>query len=116
MVKNQEILEKIVYMAFDSEEEMLQQYLVFWNEKTPVMLTGWNIEKFDIPYIYNRLKNVFGEATAKRLSPHRRTKVKVINNGFGEEQEIIQIGYIPHIRQRREEEKLFCRKKHPARR
>ena len=87
----EEILEKIVYMAFDSEEEMLQQYLVFWNEKTPVMLTGWNIEKFDIPYIYNRLKNVFGEATAKRLSPHRRTKVKVINNGFGEEQEIIQI-------------------------
>ena len=32
------------------------------------------------------------------------------------EQEILKRGYIPHIRHRREEEKLFCGKKHPARR
>lgn len=86
-----EILDKIVYMSFDSEEELMLEYLNFWNEKTPVILTGWNIEKFDIPYIYNRLKNIFGESTAKRLSPHRRTRVKIVASAFGDDEEIIQL-------------------------
>lgn len=89
-----EILEKIVYLPFDSEQEMLLEYLNFWNEKTPVMLTGWNIEGFDIPYIYNRIKNVFSESVAKRLSPHRKTRVKIINSMYGEDQEVIIISGI----------------------
>lgn len=92
----QRILDKIVYMSFDNEEALLLEYLNFWNEKTPVVFTGWNTESFDVPYIYNRIKNVFGENTAKRLSPHRHTKSKIVQNMYGE-REIIQIYGISHL-------------------
>lgn len=84
------VLDKVVYFSFNSEEELLMEYLNFWSQKTPVIFTGWNVESFDIPYIYNRIKNVFGENTAKRLSPHRRSKSKIISNMYGE-REVIQL-------------------------
>ncbi|ARW57470.1 DNA polymerase [Serratia phage X20] len=92
----QRILDRIVYIPCENEEELLLQYLNLWTEKTPVIFTGWNTESFDIPYIYNRIKNVFGEKTANRLSPHRRTKSKIIQNMYGE-REVIQIYGISHL-------------------
>lgn len=86
----EEISDKIVYMPFDDEKDMMLQYLTFWNEKTPVVLTGWNVESFDVPYVYNRLKNLFGEKVAKRLSPHRRVRIKEIENMYGMRQ-IVQL-------------------------
>ncbi|UPW37763.1 hypothetical protein ESCO10_00253 [Escherichia phage vB_EcoM_ESCO10] len=88
----QEIIDKIVYLPFNSEEEMMLEYLNFWQQKTPVILTGWNVESFDVPYVYNRLKNLFGENTAKRLSPHRKTRVKVIENMYGAREIITLFG------------------------
>lgn len=35
----------------------------------PDIITGWNIEQFDIPYIVNRYINLFGKEKAKELSP-----------------------------------------------
>ncbi len=87
-----EIIDKIVYMPFDNEKELLMEYLNFWQQKTPVILTGWNVESFDIPYVYNRIKNIFGESTAKRLSPHRKTRVKVIENMYGSREIITLFG------------------------
>lgn len=86
----EEISDKIVYMPFNDEKDMMLQYLTFWNEKTPVVLTGWNVESFDVPYVYNRLKNLFGEKVAKRLSPHRRVRIKEIENMYGMRQ-IVQL-------------------------
>jgi DNA polymerase elongation subunit (family B) len=87
-----EIVDKIVYLPFGSEEEMMLEYLNFWQHNTPVVLTGWNVESFDIPYVYNRYKNLFGESTAKKLSPHRRTRVKVIENMYGAREIITLFG------------------------
>lgn len=85
-----EIVDKIVYLPFNDEKDMMLNYLSFWNEKTPVVLTGWNVESFDVPYVYNRLKNLFGEKVAKRLSPHRRVRIKEIENMYGTRQ-IVQL-------------------------
>ena len=87
-----EIINKIVYLPFSDEKEMMLEYLNFWQQKTPVILTGWNVETFDIPYVYNRYKNLFGESTAKRLSPHRKTRVKVIENMYGAREIITLFG------------------------
>lgn len=54
---------------FDNERNLLQAFLNYYEEVNPTILTGWNIDFFDIPYLYNRLKNVCGEGNAKRLSP-----------------------------------------------
>jgi DNA polymerase elongation subunit (family B) len=52
-----------------TEEELLGEFLTEYEGIKPTVLTGWNIDSFDIPYLYNRLKNVFDDKTAKKLSP-----------------------------------------------
>jgi DNA polymerase elongation subunit (family B) len=54
---------------FDNEKNLLLAFLNYYEEINPTILTGWNIDFFDIPYLYNRIKNVCGEGHAKRLSP-----------------------------------------------
>jgi len=58
---------------FDNERNLLQSFLNYYEEINPTILTGWNIDFFDIPYLYNRIKNVCGEGNAKRLSPVGQT-------------------------------------------
>ena len=38
-------------------------------EIKPTILTGWNVEFFDVPYLYNRACQVVGKNTANLLSP-----------------------------------------------
>jgi DNA polymerase elongation subunit (family B) len=38
-------------------------------ENTPEVITGWNIQLYDIPYICGRLYRVLGEKTMKKFSP-----------------------------------------------
>jgi DNA polymerase elongation subunit (family B) len=54
---------------FNNEKNLLHSFLNYYEEINPTILTGWNIDFFDIPYLYNRIKNVCGEGHAKRLSP-----------------------------------------------
>ena len=53
----------------DNEDSLLRKFLTIYEEINPSILTGWNIDNFDIPYLYARIKNVIGERNAKRLSP-----------------------------------------------
>ena len=55
--------------SFDSEDELLMAFLNKWQEINPTIVTGWNIDYFDVTYLYNRLKNKFGERLANKLSP-----------------------------------------------
>ncbi|AEJ90226.2 DNA polymerase [Acinetobacter phage ZZ1] len=80
----QHILDKVVYFAFDTEHEMLQEYVRLWEEKPPVIFTGWNIEGFDIPYLLNRIKNVLGVSYMKKMSPFGRITSKTITNMYGD--------------------------------
>ena len=55
--------------SFKSEEELLQRFYQKYLEINPTIITGWNVDGFDIPYIYNRTKKIMGEQIAKALSP-----------------------------------------------
>jgi len=57
------------YRCFESESAMLQDFIVWWQMNCPDVVTGWNINFFDIPYLVRRIENVIGEAYAKKLSP-----------------------------------------------
>jgi DNA polymerase I len=44
--------------TFDSEERMLRSFLEYIDDTDPDVLTGWNFEDFDAPYLVNRLENL----------------------------------------------------------
>lgn len=61
--------EDVKYIRSKSEAEMLQKFLEFWQGLAPDVVTGWNVQFYDIPYIVNRISRVFSSKEAKRLSP-----------------------------------------------
>jgi len=54
--------------VFGSERDLLMKYLTYVESVNATIWTGWNIDFFDVPYLYNRIKNVCGEKQANRLS------------------------------------------------
>jgi DNA polymerase elongation subunit (family B) len=77
----------ITYYQSDSEKELLYKFLTIWKELAPDVITGWNIETFDIPYLVNRITNVIGETEAKTLSPWRILRERTIES-HGKEQTV----------------------------
>ena len=61
--------DKCIVIPFRTEEEMLLKYLELYEMINPTIVTGWNIDYFDTPMLYNRIKRLLGEKTANRLSP-----------------------------------------------
>ena len=62
---------QVDYMHFRSEESMMGAFLEFWQENYPDVITGWNVQLFDMPYIHNRINRILGEKFTKLLSPWR---------------------------------------------
>jgi len=56
-------------ISCQTEEELLHCFLEQYEQIQPHILTGWNIEMFDIPYLVCRMKRVLGDGEANRLSP-----------------------------------------------
>ena len=61
--------EDVTYVQCESEVHLFKEFLSFWENNTPDIVTGWNTEFFDIPYLVNRIRNVFDDDETKRLSP-----------------------------------------------
>jgi DNA polymerase elongation subunit (family B) len=57
------------YVKCKDEYELLIKFIETWQSLELDIVTGWNIEFFDIPYLVNRIKNLLGDAYAKKLSP-----------------------------------------------
>jgi len=57
------------YIKCKDEFQLVQQFLNCWQALDIDVVTGWNIEFFDIPYLVNRIKYLFNDKEAKKLSP-----------------------------------------------
>jgi len=57
------------YIKCDSESDLCKKFLKDWQENCPDVITGWNIDFFDVPYLVNRIRSVLGEDEVKKLSP-----------------------------------------------
>jgi DNA polymerase elongation subunit (family B) len=66
-----EHLPNVQYYKCADESALLLAFLEVWNGSlySPDVVTGWNIEFFDIPYLVNRIRKLLGEDQARRLSP-----------------------------------------------
>ena len=61
--------DKAIVIPFRDERDMLMKYLELYEMINPSIVTGWNIDYFDTPMLYNRIKRLLGERHANRLSP-----------------------------------------------
>ena len=61
--------DKCIVFPFRDERDMLMKYLELYEMINPSIVTGWNIDFFDTPMLYNRIKRLLGEKQANRLSP-----------------------------------------------
>lgn len=52
---------------FNDEKELLKSLWMKIHNYDPDVLSGWNIDYFDIPYVFNRLVNLFGLLDTNRL-------------------------------------------------
>tara|TARA_R100000995_G_scaffold63778_1_gene33013 strand:+ start:1140 stop:3635 length:2496 start_codon:yes stop_codon:yes gene_type:complete len=59
----------VTYIQCKDETDLLEEFIIFWEQNTPDIVTGWNIDFFDIPYLMNRIKLLFGEKKLKAFSP-----------------------------------------------
>ena len=62
------------YAHCRDESDLLRRFIDFWCRFHPDVVTGWNIEFFDIPYLINRITKLFGEDEAKKLSPWNKLR------------------------------------------
>ena len=57
------------YVDCHSEEGLITTFMDWWARNTPEVITGWNCELYDIPYLLGRIERIMGEKYAKRFSP-----------------------------------------------
>ena len=59
----------VTYYHCPSEQELLSHFINYWMQDVPDVITGWNSELYDIPYLCKRLNRVLGGKMMKRMSP-----------------------------------------------
>lgn len=57
------------YFKCADEVSMIRKFIQVWQELDLDVVTGWNIDGYDIPYIINRIINILGISWANKLSP-----------------------------------------------
>ncbi len=60
------------YIKCEDEKDLIIKFIRMWDAHCPDLITGWNIEFFDIPYIINRAKRLFLEEEILSLSPWKK--------------------------------------------
>ena len=84
------------YVQCQDEKELIQEFLTFWEKNQPDIITGWNTEFFDIPYLYNRICKVFNEDEIKRLSPWKSVTSRSVYT-MGRNHQIVEIQGVAHL-------------------
>ena len=62
-----------VLRAYGSEEEMLDAFLKYLNDRDADVLTGWNSNDFDLPYLIDRLDS--DDIEGEGMEPERLSRV-----------------------------------------
>ena len=63
---------------FDTEREMLMHFIDWWVKNTPDILTGWNVNLYDVPYICRRVKRMLGSKWMNSISPWNRANEREV--------------------------------------
>ncbi len=86
----------VTYVECESELHLIKEFLIFWEKHQPDVITGWNTEFFDIPYLCNRITNLCGEDEIKRLSPWRSVHSREVFQ-MGRKHQVYEIQGVAHL-------------------
>ena len=69
-IKEQEIQgDGYVLEIFRDERDLLTRFINKFAEIQPTVITGWNTDGYDVPYLMGRCKKVLGAQSIKKFSP-----------------------------------------------
>lgn len=74
------------YVKCYNERELLLKFIDYFSKDYPDIISGWNSHGFDIPYIINRITNLFDIEAVQKLSPVGRVYSRSMKGQFGREQ------------------------------
>lgn len=57
------------YTRCRDEVDLLKRFIAKWSDLEIDIVSGWNVEFFDVPYLVNRIDRVLGNSFARQLSP-----------------------------------------------
>ena len=75
----------MIYHHCADERELFIKFLEYLEQDYPDVMSGWNSEFFDIPYIINRMERILGQEYVNRLSPLNRVHFRMMRGNFGQE-------------------------------
>ena len=70
--------ENVSYINCNSEVHLLRSFLAFWTKNYPDVITGWNCNLYDIPYICGRIDRVLGQKEMRTFSPWNMVRKGII--------------------------------------
>ena len=76
-----------VFEQYDTDKLLLGSFMKLMKAKSPDIISGWNSNGFDIPYMCSRIKKLFGDNTHKRLSPFNLVDSRMVNTKYGQQLE-----------------------------
>ena len=88
--------EDVTYVHCKNEKKLIQEFLTFWQKNQPDVITGWNTEFFDIPYLCNRIKNLYDEYEIKKLSPWGNVSAREVYQ-MGRKHQVYDIQGVSHL-------------------
>ena len=76
----QDVLDNLSYIECQNEEDLINKFIVALNTFKPDILSGWNSGKFDVVYMYTRMKNLGMDPA--RLSPWKKARIRAYRGKF----------------------------------
>ena len=76
-------LDNVTYKKCKSERDLLLSFVEHIEKDHPDIISGWNSEFFDMPYLMNRITKILGEEVANRLSPVNVSYKREFQGKFG---------------------------------
>jgi len=77
----------VTYHECVDEAQLLTEFIKYWRKQSFDIITGWNVDSFDITYLCNRVDRLFGEGEHKKFSPWNQVDVREYKTNFGNTQQ-----------------------------
>ena len=72
------------YHECKNEAFLLTEVIKYWRKESFDIVTGWNVDAFDMTYLCNRVDKLFGEGEHKKFSPWNMSDVRDYTNNYGQ--------------------------------
>ena len=73
----------VIYHECQNEAFLLEAFIKYWRKESFDVITGWNVDAFDMTYLCNRVDKLFGEGSHKKFSPWNMSDVRDYTNNYG---------------------------------